>query len=151
MITIITIGKKHEPWIIDGLERYSKRLRAPWDVKWVLLPHSSLGGDSAREDESERILKALKPQDYVVLMDERGKMYDAPTLSQLFTDCFTSSRSPVIIVGGAFGVTDDLRARADAVWSLSKLVFPHQLVRLMLIEQLYRSQEIAKGSGYHHK
>jgi len=150
MITIITVGKKHESWINEGLERYEKRLKKPFDVKWVLLPHSSRSDLLARQEESQRILSQLQERDYVVLLDETGKNVTSPTLSSLLESQFSSSRQLVFIIGGAYGVDERLQARADLIWSLSKLVFPHQLVRLLVIEQIYRAQGIATGSSYHH-
>jgi 23S rRNA (pseudouridine1915-N3)-methyltransferase len=151
MITIIAVGKKHEDWIQPGLERYQKRLKRPFDVDWVLLPHSSLSGDSARQEESERIRQRLPTKDaYVVLLDERGQRLDSPEFSRLIEDHAANSRSIVLIIGGAFGVDDELHSVADKVMSLSELVFPHQLVRLILIEQIYRAQSIAEGGKYHH-
>lgn len=150
MITILAIGKKHEDWIAPGLELYQKRLRKPFDVQWVLLPHSSLEGDSARQEESERILSRLNRASYVVLLDERGKQSGSPELSAFLERAFVQGKDVVFVIGGAYGVNDELFVRADHVLSLSKLVFPHQLVRLLLIEQLYRSQEIAGGGRYHH-
>lgn len=149
-IRIIAIGKKHESWIQEGLERYQKRLQKPYDVEWVLLPHSSLEGVSARQEESERILSRLDTGSHVVLLDEVGRNISSPEIAELFHTQFIHSRSITIIIGGAYGVTEGLRARADFVWSLSKLVFPHQLVRLILVEQLYRAQEIQTGGKYHH-
>lgn len=149
MITIIAIGKKHEPWVKDGLERYQKRLRAPFDVEWILLPHSTKQASEARQNESGRILARLKPSDYVVLLDEIGSNVTSPALSELLASQFAHG-SVTIIIGGAYGVSEELHTRADFVWSLSKLVFPHQLVRLILSEQLYRAQSIAAGSPYHH-
>ncbi len=151
MIKLIAIGKKHESWVHEGIERYQKRLRAPWSVEWVLLPHSSLEGTRARQDESERILARLTSTDYVVLLDERGKLLDSPALSRTFQQQIDSSKAIVIIIGGAYGVTEELKQRANLIWSLSPAVFPHQLVRLILIEQLYRSQEITSGRPYHHE
>lgn len=151
MITIITIGKKHESWILAGLERYEKRLRAPWDVKWVSLPHSALDGQGARLEESERIEKALPPSNYTILLDETGRMLTSPALSSLLVDTFSHSRAVTIIIGGAYGVSNPLKKRVDTIWSLSQLVFPHQLVRLMLVEQLYRAQAIDEGRAYHHE
>lgn len=150
MITIVAIGKKHESWVVEGIERYQKRLRAPYDIEWVLLPHSAREGRVARQEESERILAWLSPHDYVVLLDERGKNIDSPALSQLLQTSFASSRRVVLVIGGAYGVTSAAHDRADFMWSLSSLVFPHQLVRLILAEQLYRAQSIAKGTQYHH-
>lgn len=148
---IIAIGKKHESWIEVGIARYQKRLRAPFAVEWVLLPHSSLEGDQARQEESKRLLAHLHDDDYVVLLDERGKLLDSPGLSRLLAEQLERSRTVVFVIGGAYGVTPEVHQRAQSVWSLSPLVFPHQLVRLLLIEQLYRAQSIHFGGAYHHE
>lgn len=147
---IITIGKKHESWVAEGIERYQKRLKAPFSVEWVLMAHSSLEGVRAREEESERLLLRLGAYDYIILLDERGKMLDSPAISGLLQEHLDRSQKIAIVIGGAYGVTDELRDKADLVWSFSSLVFPHQLVRLILIEQLYRAQQIATGGAYHH-
>ncbi len=148
-IKIIAIGKKHEAWVTPGLERYQKRLKKPYAAEWVLLPHSSLQGERARQEESERILSRLDSSVYVILLDETGENISSPELGRLLEKQLTHSAITVII-GGAYGVTPALRQRADFVWSLSRLVFPHQLVRLLLVEQLYRAQEIQTGGKYHH-
>jgi 23S rRNA (pseudouridine1915-N3)-methyltransferase len=151
MITIISVGKKHEDWALAGIERYQKRLKAPFNIEWVLLPHSSREDLAARQEESERILSRLKERDFVVLLDETGFMYDSPSLGEQFETVFSKVPNVVLIIGGAYGVNDTLKSRANVVWSLSKLVFPHQLVRLILVEQLYRAQEITRGGQYHHE
>jgi len=150
-IHVLAIGKKHEDWVAVGIERYQKRLKMPFMVEWVLLPHSSSDEAAARQDESRRLLSRLDGYDYVVLLDERGVTFDSPGLSRLLSTRLNRSDKIAIIIGGAYGVTDELRQRADTVWSLSPLVFPHQLVRLMLVEQIYRAQEIERGGKYHHQ
>jgi 23S rRNA (pseudouridine1915-N3)-methyltransferase len=150
-ISFLAVGKKHESWISEGIERYQKRVRAPYMAEWVLIPHSSLQGDSARQEESERILSKLKPSDYVILLDERGMALSSPQLAALLDAQLTHSASIVFIIGGAFGVDQTVHDRAQKVWSLSPLVFPHQLVRLILSEQLYRVQQINTGGKYHHQ
>ena len=150
-IKIIAIGKKHESWVVEGIERYQKRLQRPFDISWILVPHSAREGLAARQDESERILARLDSSAFVVLLDERGKLVDSPALSKLLLFPLEQSREVVVIIGGAYGVDDSVHERADLVWSLSPLVFPHQLVRLILTEQLYRAQEIARGNPYHHE
>ena len=149
-IKILAVGKKHESWVSDGIDRYEKRLRKPFDVSWQLLPHSSRSGDEARHEESQRILQRVDRDAFVVLLDERGKNVDSPALAAELQGAVGAGKQIVVIIGGAYGVGDDVRARANFVWSLSKLVFPHQLVRLILAEQLYRAQEIAGGRPYHH-
>lgn len=150
-IRILAVGKKHEAWVAEGVERYQKRLRSPFLIEWVLLPHSSLEGDRARQEESERILSRLNQDDYVVLLDERGKLIDSPALSELLAVQLDASKSIVLVIGGAYGVNDAVHQRAQYIWSLSPLVFPHQLVRLLLAEQLYRAQQICLGGSYHHE
>ena len=150
-IHILAIGKKHEDWVATGIERYQKRLKMPFMVEWVLLPHSSLDESAARQEESQRLLSRLDGYDYVVLLDERGSTLGSPEVSQLLNMRLDRSEKIAIIIGGAYGVTEELRQRADTIWSLSPLVFPHQLVRLILVEQIYRSQEIGRGGKYHHQ
>ncbi len=151
MITVVAIGKKHENWLVEGIERYEKRLKAPFNTKWVFLRSSPQKGLIASKEESESIISKLKPDDFVVLLDETGKMYDSPAFSKVLTTPLEQSKNVVIIIGGAYGVTEMLQNRADIVWSLSSLVFPHQLVRLILVEQLYRAQTIRDGQPYHNE
>jgi 23S rRNA (pseudouridine1915-N3)-methyltransferase len=149
-IRILAVGKKHESWVSEGIERYEKRLKKPFLCEWVYLSHSAREGVAARQDESERLLGRLSDTEYVILLDERGKMVDSPALSRLLLTPLESSINVTIIIGGAYGVDETIHERANVVWSLSPLVFPHQLVRLILIEQIYRAQEIAAGGPYHH-
>ena len=151
MITIIAIGKRHEPWLVDGIARYEQRMIHAWQLQWKLLPASQRSSDAARREESQQILRALSPQAYVVLLDERGTMLDSPALSRSLHQPMAQGKSLVLIIGGAYGVTEAVMERANLVWSLSRLVFPHQLVRLILAEQLYRAQQIAAGHPYHHQ
>ena len=150
MIRVIAVGKKHELWVAQGTERYQKRLRKPFDMEWVLLPHSSKTGLEARQNESEAILSRLGKDEYVVLLDEKGELLDSPSLSKKIIAPLERSQTVTIIIGGAYGVDSSVHQRADLVWSLSSLVFPHQLVRLILTEQIYRAQEIVHGHPYHH-
>ena len=147
---IICVGKKHDHWIIDGISRYERRLRAPFKLEWQFVPYSSFSGDRARRDESTELLKRIAPQDYVILLDETGKNIDSPSLSHKLEQ-LTIQNQIVFIIGGAYGVDERIKQRANFIWSLSGLVFPHMLVRLILIEQIYRAQEISKGGPYHHQ
>ena len=149
-VRILAVGKKHEAWVADGIDRYERRLRKPFDAKWQLIPHSAREGDAARAEESARILERVDRDAFLVLLDERGQNVDSPALAARLRGALDGGRQIVVVIGGAYGVDDLVRDRADFVWSLSKLVFPHQLVRLILSEQLYRAQEIAGGRPYHH-
>jgi len=149
-IRVLAVGKKHENWVADGIARYEQRLRKPFDETWQLLQHSAREGEAARAEESERLLAKIEREAFVVLLDERGRNIDSPTLAATLQGAFDGGRQVVVVIGGAYGVDDRVRQRADFVWSLSQLVFPHQLVRLILAEQVYRAQEIAGGRPYHH-
>ena len=150
-MNIIAIGKKHEKWVLNGIELFEKRLKKPFNLSWDILPHSNFAEEKAREEETQRILAKIKPSDFVILLDERGKNISSPEFAKMLSNGFVNSQNFVIVIGGAFGVTEELRKRANFVWSLSKLVFPHQIVRLILVEQIYRAQEISSGGKYHHE
>lgn len=150
-IRIVAVGKKHESWVVDGIERYQARFKKPYNVEWILLPHSALQDMRAREEESERILSRVTDREFVILLDEIGDEVDSQQLAVLLDKTFTTGRSIVFVIGGAYGVDDRVHQRADFVWALSPLVFPHQLVRLILAEQVYRAQQITAGHPYHHE
>lgn len=149
-VKILAVGKKHESWVQEGIERYESRLKKPYNAEWVLLPHSALADDVARAEESERILARIDSREFVILLDEIGDDVDSPHIAKLLDTTFTAGRPVTFIIGGAYGVDDRVHQRADFVWSLSPLVFPHQLVRLILAEQLYRAQQITANHPYHH-
>jgi len=151
MIRIYAVGKKHEPWVVEGVARYEKRLKKPFDIEWTILPHSSHEGDVARAEESKALLARISQSEHVVLLDERGQALTSPQMSTYLTGHLQRSKPVSFVIGGAYGVDESLHARANAVWKLSDLVFPHQLIRLILTEQLYRSQEIQAGRKYHHE
>ena len=150
-MNIIAIGKKHEKWVLNGIELFEKRLKKPFNLNWDILPHSNFAEEKAREEETQRILAKIKPSDFVILLDERGKNISSLEFAKMLSNGFVNSQNFVIVIGGAFGVSEELRQRANFVWSLSKLVFPHQIVRLILVEQIYRAQEISSGGKYHHE
>lgn len=150
-ITIITVGKKHDPNLKNAIDEYTERFNRAIPVEWQILPPSGKPEPEARKEESGIIMARLKPASVVWLLDERGEQLSSPALAQkLEVLQYNAVQHLTIIIGGAYGVDDSVRDKADFVWSLSSLVFPHQLVRLMLAEQLYRATEIHRGSGYHH-
>lgn len=148
-IRILCVGKKNESWVEEGIERFLKRLKPPFRAQLEIIPHSGGSGTMAADDESQRLQKRLSNSDLVILLDERGKNLSSPQLANFIEQ--HSHVQIVMIIGGAYGVSDSLHQRANLVWSLSRLVFPHQLVRLIVAEQLYRAQEITRGGQYHHE
>lgn len=150
-LCVVTVGKRHDATISDAIEEYLRWLKRAYTLDWIYVAPSSMQFDDARKAESAKILSTVKSSDIVWLLDERGEQITSPALAAKMQVLRTHAISRlVVIIGGAYGVDDTVRERADWVWSLSKLVFPHQLVRLLVTEQLYRASEIEKGTGYHH-
>ncbi len=143
MIKILAGGKKSRGFILEGQDEYLKRLKKPFDAQISYLDDAKIA-DLARN-------WPFKPSEYVILLDERGKNISSPELSERLSSAFTSGKQVVIIIGGAYGVSEEMRKRADFVWSVSNLVFPHELMRILLSEQIYRAQEIYRGGKYHHQ
>ncbi len=147
-ITIVTVGAKNTPDFQHIIDDYMKRLPRSVTVEWKLIkPFESSERQTTITKESERILSAMPTNSYVILLDERGEHYTNERLSQ---QLFSEHKSMCIIIGGAYGVGQSVHSRADVVLSLSKLVFPHRLVRVMLAEQIYRSYTISINHPYHH-
>ena len=141
MIKILAGGKKNKDWLAEACEEYEKRLKKPFDLQWQFVEESELNA---------KVL-ALDKDNYVILLDERGEILSSPALSEKMQRAFENSKNIVFVVGGAFGhFSPEMQARADLIWSFSKLVFPHQICRLILTEQIYRAQEIYLGHPYHH-
>jgi 23S rRNA (pseudouridine1915-N3)-methyltransferase len=154
-IEIWTIGKENEGFIDEGIQMYFQKTRPynPVELVVLQLPKKANTTDIERtkKQEEELILKKLQSQHYLILMDERGKQLTSPQWANQFQQLMNQgTKSVVILIGGAFGVTDEVRKQARQVWSLSSLVFPHQLVRLILAEQVYRAFSILNNSPYHH-
>lgn len=143
MIKIICGGRKNSGEYLELISEYEKRLRKPYDIEWEFV-------------EEEKLNKRLEDwpftaQEYVICCDERGKNISSDEYSQRLNETFLRGREVVILVGGAYGFSETVREKADLVWSFSKLVFPHMIARLIVTEQIYRAQEIQKGSKYHHE
>lgn len=151
-----SVGKAHEPYVKSGIEEFSKRLNRYFKTEWVLLPvpkqSAMLSEMDLRKKEGDMILEWLQKDDYLILLDERGTSLSSPGLAQFLQQKANESQKQLIfLIGGAYGVDEAVRKRANFTWSLSSLVFPHQLVRLILAEQLYRAATILKNEKYHHQ
>ncbi len=150
-----SIGKAHEKYVTMGIEDFTKRINNYFPCEWKIIPPlknaASLSVDQLKKQEGKSILDSLQSDDVLVLLDEKGKMLDSPQLAQLIQQYANqSSKKLIFLIGGAFGVDESVFHKATFVWSLSKLVFPHMLVRLILSEQVYRACTILKGEKYHH-
>ncbi|MFY7971185.1 MAG: 23S rRNA (pseudouridine(1915)-N(3))-methyltransferase RlmH [Flavobacteriales bacterium] len=153
-IKVICIGKTGEPYLKEGIERYQKRLSHYTKLEWLELPDVSGKGvtaDMQKEREAEHFFKHIKNDDMVFLMDERGQNPSSRGFAELLNKRMNAStKSLVILIGGAFGFSQKIYDRADYELSFSKMTFSHEMIRLFLVEQLYRAFTILKGESYHH-
>lgn len=150
------IGKNHEPYVKNGVEDFTKRISNYYKVEWNILPAlknaGTLNEPELKKKEAELILQGLGKDDYLAALDEKGKQLSSEGLAAFIEK--TSNRSVkqvIFLIGGAFGLDESVLKRADFRWSLSELTFPHQLVRLILAEQVYRACTILRNEKYHHK
>jgi 23S rRNA (pseudouridine1915-N3)-methyltransferase len=155
-IELWSIGKNHEPYVKTGIEDFTKRISNYFKVEWLIIPQPKNAGTMSEIDlkkkEGETILERLEKDDFLVALDERGKQLSSEGLSEfLQSRANAGSKKIVFLIGGAFGIDEAVMKRANLSWSLSKLVFPHQLVRLILAEQVYRACTILRNEKYHHK
>ncbi|HVZ24419.1 MAG TPA: 23S rRNA (pseudouridine(1915)-N(3))-methyltransferase RlmH [Sediminibacterium sp.] len=150
-----SVGKPHESYIREGVELFTKRIVNYFPAEWLLINPpknaASLPDTALKKTEAVQVLSLLQPDDYLVLLDERGKQLQSPELAAWLQQRANSGiRRLIFLIGGAYGVDPALQKRADFTWSLSKLVFPHMLVRLILAEQIYRACTIIRNEKYHH-
>lgn len=150
-----SVGKAHESHVKEGIELFTKRISHYFAVEWQIIPMpknaATLHETDLKIKEGEIIINALKKEDYLVVMDERGKQLNSEGLAAFIQQRANESEKNIIfLIGGAYGVSEEVLKRANYKWSLSPLVFPHQLVRLILAEQVYRACTIIRNEKYHH-
>lgn len=155
-ISFWAIGKAHEPYVKHGVDDFTRRISKYFPVEWTVLPVPKNAGMMSEMDlkkkEGETILSWLKNDHYLVALDEHGKQFTSIELSGFIQQRATESTKHIVfLIGGAFGLDEQILKAAKVKWSLSKLTFPHQLVRLILAEQVYRACTIMKNEKYHHE
>jgi 23S rRNA (pseudouridine1915-N3)-methyltransferase len=154
-ITLLVVGKKHDKNLLDAINDYQRRAAHYMPIEWIFIQAkhaASTTRNDIRKLESQKIVSQLQQNSWVCLLDEGGIAISTPQLAQKIEWCKNNSLQTIVfIIGGAYGVDESVIKRADFIWSLSPLVFPHQLVRLILIEQLYRAHTILAGEKYHHQ
>jgi 23S rRNA (pseudouridine1915-N3)-methyltransferase len=155
-ISFWSVGKNHDVYVKPGIEEFTKRITNYFPVQWSIIPVVKNGGMLSESDlkkkEAETILNFLKADDFLVALDERGKELNSEGLAKFIQIRGNeSTRKIVFLIGGAFGLDEKVLKVAKMKWSLSTLTFPHQLVRLILAEQVYRACTILHNEKYHHK
>ena len=155
-ITLIATGKTNAKWIKEGIENYSKRMGRYGKFKYVETPNLKVKfakADAKVVIREEAILqsKFLEGVDHLILLDERGKVYDSVGFAKHVEKLQVRGLKHVaFLIGGPFGFDPSIRERAKATWGLGPLTFPHQLIRIFAVEQIYRAHTILKGEPYHH-
>ena len=154
-ITLLTVGKTNVEWVKEGLDLYSSRLVHYVKFSVTEIPDlrntALLSKDQIKEKEGELILKHLKSDETVILLDERGQELRSVQFSLSLEEKMNAGKDIVFVIGGPYGFSDSVYARCNGKIALSKMTFPHQLVRTIFAEQLYRAFTIMKGEPYHHE
>lgn len=150
-IRIISVGKVHDPKFRDAIAYYETCLSSTYRLVWnIIPPKTEANRANSVASESNNIIQTLKEAEYVYLLDETGKEPTSEQFSTSLQTAMATQKDVSFIIGGAFGVDETVKKRANEIISFGKMVMPHQLVRLVLCEQLFRAVSIANGSDYHH-
>lgn len=153
MIRLLTVKSSNPKWLDQAADEYSEKINFFHKFSLVQLNSVKKGRDEAefkKSSESEVILKSLKPKEYVILFDEKGKKLGSVEMSQKISKLQTHGTSDIVfVVGGAYGVDESVRKQAQEVWSLSDMVMNHHVAMLVVLEQIYRAFTILKNKPYH--
>lgn len=156
-ITIACVGKIKEKYLTAGIEEFSKRLTPFCKLETLAINEERMPDNPSPaekqqvlERETQRLLAIIPANSYVILLDVIGKQLSSPDLAAKLDELALAGNSHItFVIGGSFGYTDALRKRADLALSFSKMTFTHQMIRLLLIEQIYRAFKISRGEKYH--
>lgn len=155
-VNIICVGRLKESYLRDAVEEYSKRMNPLCKLSVTELPEERVGENPSPAEirntitaESDRIMNKLGRGDYVIAMCVEGRNISSEALSERLESVQLQSSTVDFIIGGSWGLSDELKARADFKLSMGKMTFPHQLCRVMLLEQIYRAFQISRGTKYH--
>ena len=155
-INIICVGKLKERYLRDAIDEYSKRMKPLCKLEIIELPEERVADNPSAAEiqrtitlESERITAKLNKSDYVIAMCVEGRNISSEELSSRLEDISMTHSTVDLIIGGSWGLSEELKARSDFKLSMGKMTFPHQLCRVMLLEQIYRAFQISKGTKYH--
>ena len=155
-IVLLAIGKTNEQYLIDGISQYQKRLQYYTQFEMFEILNiknaKNLSNIELMKKEGELILKQLQASDYLVLLDNKGKVFRSSAFADKLQGWMLSGKKRLVfVVGGAYGFSEDVYARGNEKLSLSKMTFSHQMVRLFFVEQIYRGYTILNNEPYHHE
>lgn len=152
-ITLLVVGKTSTGYLVQGIEEYAKRVQryVPFDIRVIPDVKRNQGPDRQKELEGEAMLSTITGADYVTLLDERGPQLTSREFAIDIDRKMSNLPSRwILVVGGPYGFSQAMYDRANSMLSLSKMTFPHEMVRLFVVEQLYRAMTILRGEPYHH-
>ena len=154
-ITLLTIGKTEDKYLLEGLDIYLKRLKHYIAFKILEIPElkgtKSLSREQQKSKESELIFKNIHSSDHVILLDEKGQEFSSKQFSTFLNKKMVGGQQHLVfIVGGPYGFSEEIYLRSNEKISLSRMTYSHQMIRLLFTEQLYRAYTILKGEPYHH-
>ncbi len=149
MIKIITVGKIKEKYLKDGINEYLKRMQKYTKIEIIELQDEDFDINKTLLKEKEKIEKYIKERDYVVTLEIDGEELSSIELSKKIDNIMLNNSDIAFIIGGSYGLHDDIKKRSNFALSFSKMTFPHQLFRLILLEQIYRSFKILNNETYH--
>ena len=147
MIKIICVGKIKENYLKDGIKEYQKRMEKYSKVEIIELEDEANG--NILEKEKLKIIKHIQDKDYVITLQIEGNQIDSIQLAKKIDEIYLNYSNITFVIGGSYGLHDDIKKRSNYALSFSKLTFPHQLFRLMLLEQIYRAYKINHNETYH--
>jgi 23S rRNA (pseudouridine1915-N3)-methyltransferase len=154
-IRIILIGKNKDQYLDEVMDEFLKRLRPYADVEFTILkevsPSATFTKEKTVEAEGQQILKSLSPDDFLCVLDEHGKNLDSREFSDLLKKHKDLGQAITFVIGGAFGLSEEVKSRANLLLSFSKMTFTHQMIRIFLVEQIYRGVCIFLGKEYHNE
>ncbi len=152
-VKVIAVGTRLPGWQQQGFQEYARRLPKECAMELTEIPAAMRGKATstkqAIQKESDRLLAALAKNDYVIALDQPGTQHGSEDLAELLQAWLSQGRDLAMLIGGADGLSDACRRRADLHWSLSHLTLPHGLVRVLVAEQIYRAWSILRGHPYH--
>ena len=150
MIKLICVGKIKEKYLMDAINEYEKRLSKYTKLRIIEVSDiNNPSKDLVLSKEKELIIKHIEEKDYVITLEIEGNMLSSKELAAKVNNIFNTNSTITFIIGGSYGIHDDIKKRSDYRLSFSKLTFPHQLFRVNLLEQIYRSFKINNNESYH--
>ena len=152
-LRLLAVGTRMPGWVDTGIADYARRLgpELRLQIEELALAKRTASGDTARAvaDEGRRMMIAIHPDEFVVALEVSGRAFSTEELSKWLAARLQDGRDVTLLIGGPDGIADECRKRANLHWSLSPLTLPHALVRIVIVEQLYRALSILKGHPYH--